>query len=46
MKVSNSKSEMIVTLILRIFNQLVSSFCMRKGGTTYLMYSIDHPTAK
>ena len=27
-------------------NQLVWNFCMKKGGTIYLMLSIDHPTAK
>ena len=39
-------SEMILALIVKILNQSVWNFYMKKGGTLYLMLSIDHPTAK
>ena len=31
---------------IKILNQSVWNFCVKKGGTLYLMLSIDHPTAK
>ena len=39
-------SEMILALIVKILNQSVWNFYMKKGGTLYLMLSIDHPTTK
>ena len=45
-RISNLKSEMILALTVKILNQSLWNFCMKKGGTLYLMLSIDHPTAK
>ena len=46
-RISNLKSEMILALIIvRILNQLVWNFCMKKGRSLYLMSSINHPKAK
>ena len=45
-RISNLKSEMILALIVKIMNQSVWNFCMKKEGTLYLMLSIDHQTAK
>ena len=44
--ISNLKSKMILALAVKILNQSVWNFCMKKGGIYYLMLSIDHPTAK
>ena len=34
---------MILALTVKILNQSVWNFCMKKGGTLYLMLSIDNP---
>ena len=40
------KIRKILASTVKILNQLVWNFCMKKGRTLYLMLSIDHPMVK
>ena len=45
-RISNLKSEMTLALTVKILNQALWNFCMKKGETLNLLLSIDHPTTK